>query len=140
MYPLAHILRGRILLCIVLFALDRLTKLIALFTSSSALTFNTNTLFFLDGSVPSFLFFAMLVALLGAWFIHELRVQPHSLTATAAACIVAGALSNFLDRVRYGAIIDWISVRGLTVFNLADLFIVLGCGLVFFSFFREKRV
>ena len=125
---------------VLLFALDRLTKLIVLFTSSPTLTFNAKTFFLLGDSTASYGMLAVLVAVLGAWFIHEVRTRSSILITSAAAFIVAGALSNFLDRVRYGAIIDWIAIPGLTVFNFADLYIVVGCLCIFVSFFWRKKV
>ncbi|MEK7122731.1 MAG: signal peptidase II [Patescibacteria group bacterium] len=125
---------------IVLFAFDRLTKLIALFTSSSVLTLNPKAFFIFDDSALSTVLLLILVALLGAWFVHELNNRSHIFVSTGAALIVAGALSNTLDRVRYGAVIDWIPFRGVSVFNVADAYIVIGCVLVLVSAFARKRV
>lgn len=125
---------------IALFAFDRFSKLIALFTSSSELTFNTKAFFLFDDSTFSHALLVILVALLGAWFVHELRNRSHVFIPIAAALITAGALSNFLDRVRYGAVIDWISIRGITVFNMADVYIVIGCLLVAISVFARKKI
>lgn len=123
-----------------LFALDRFTKLIALFTSFPSLTFNTRVFFIFDDSLLSLLILAVLVAFLGAWFFHELRTRRSMRGMLASTCIMAGALSNFLDRIRSGAIIDWIPLYGISVFNLADVSIVIGCALVLVSFFARKKV
>lgn len=40
--------------------------------------------------------------------------------------IIAGALSNLIDRVTRGFVIDYIHVQFWTVFNLADVMIVFG--------------
>lgn len=40
--------------------------------------------------------------------------------------ILAGAISNIIDRIYYGCIIDFIDTRFWPIFNLADVFIVLG--------------
>lgn len=125
---------------IALFVLDRCTKLIALFVFLPSLTFNGRAFFFFDDSLFSAALLTMLVALLGAWFLHELRTRTSMLGMVASACIVAGALSNVLDRIRYGAIIDWIPLYGISVFNLADVFIVIGCILVIVSIFVRKKV
>jgi signal peptidase II len=43
--------------------------------------------------------------------------------------IITGALSNLLDRVEYGGVIDFIDMPYFTVFNLADVYIFFGVGL-----------
>ena len=52
--------------------------------------------------------------------------------------IVAGAISNLVDRWRYGFVIDYIDVPFFTVFNLADIMITLGVVLLFwFNLFGQ---
>jgi lipoprotein signal peptidase len=66
------------------------------------------------------------VAALGVW----LRRAESRLVATALGAIVGGALSNVVDRLRFGAVVDFIHahVGGWSwyVFNLADAAIVCG--------------
>ena len=132
--------KGGTLIFITLFALDRFTKLFALFTSAPALTFNERAFFFFDDSRGSLVVLVVLVTVLGAWFGYELYMRASTLGMIASASIVAGALSNTLDRLRYGAIIDWIPLYGVSVYNLADVFIMVGCVLALVSFFRRKTV
>jgi len=40
--------------------------------------------------------------------------------------IIIGAISNFLDRIQYGGVIDFITVPYFTVFNISDIYISLG--------------
>ncbi len=42
------------------------------------------------------------------------------------ALLAAGVLSNLYDRLLYGSVLDIFSVPHLVVFNLADIFILLG--------------
>jgi signal peptidase II len=46
---------------------------------------------------------------------------------------LGGATSNLIDWLRLGAIVDFIDLRIWPVFNLADVFIVLGIGVVLWS-------
>lgn len=55
--------------------------------------------------------------------------------------VLAGALSNLLDRYFYGAVIDMIHLTwplSWPVFNIADMLIVMGVGLMFFQHIGES--
>ncbi|MBD3156351.1 hypothetical protein GF369_00840 [Candidatus Peregrinibacteria bacterium] len=54
--------------------------------------------------------------------------------------ITGGALSNFVDRLMYGAVIDYISVWRYPVFNIADMGIVVGIFILFLFYGKIKRV
>ena len=66
------------------------------------------------------------VAVLSAWLFRARR----TLEALAIGCIIGGALSNLLDRYRYGAVFDFLQVHlgytQLFVCNVADVFITFG--------------
>lgn len=49
--------------------------------------------------------------------------------------VIFGAISNLYDRLNYGYVVDYLSVRYFTVFNIADAMIVLG--VIFFIFFTK---
>ena len=58
------------------------------------------------------------------------------------AMILGGAVSNLIDRVNYGAVIDFIELYACSysfpIFNVADMFIVLGVfGLLVHSWFEK---
>lgn len=53
------------------------------------------------------------------------------------ALIAGGALGNLLDRVRLGYVIDFLDLRVWPVFNLADVAIVLGTGLIILNLVRR---
>jgi signal peptidase II len=66
------------------------------------------------------------VAALGVW----LRRAESPLVAAALGAIAGGAISNVIDRVRFGAVVDFIHAHvgawSWYVFNLADAAIVCG--------------
>ncbi|NVK35298.1 MAG: signal peptidase II [Rhodobacteraceae bacterium] len=69
------------------------------------------------------------------WAVRSNRL----LTAASLALIIGGALGNGVDRVAYGAVVDFVhfSIGDFSwyVFNLADVWIVLGAaGLLYESF------
>ncbi len=53
--------------------------------------------------------------------------------------IIAGAVSNLIDRLKFGYVIDYIDVSWFTVFNLADSAITIGALLLAISFWRMER-
>ncbi|MCD8563317.1 MAG: signal peptidase II [Alphaproteobacteria bacterium] len=82
--------------------------------------------------------------LLSAAFIIWMLRTTSCATALALALIVGGALGNVIDRLRFGAVIDFLDFYignwHWPAFNLADSCIVLGVlGLIVYSLFFEKR-
>ncbi|MEM1106838.1 MAG: signal peptidase II [Pseudomonadota bacterium] len=71
------------------------------------------------------------------------------LSALALALVVGGAVGNVIDRIRFGAVVDFFDFGGIWppyffnyVFNVADAAISVGAVLLFFDQFilsREKR-
>lgn len=72
--------------------------------------------------------------------------KPKSLfVRLAVAFIVAGGVGNMIDRVRLGYVVDFIDCRFIDfyVFNVADSFVCIGCGMllvgVIYSEIVEQR-
>jgi signal peptidase II len=63
-----------------------------------------------------------------------LRRIDHPLPGIALGLIIGGALGNVLDRVRYGAVVDFLDVHALgyhwPAFNVADSAICIGAALL----------
>lgn len=57
-----------------------------------------------------------------------------------ASLIVGGALGNLVDRILYGAVVDFLDFHFWPVFNLADSAITLGSALLLVIFYRRKDV
>lgn len=57
----------------------------------------------------------------------------------AWALIIIGAMSNILDRIYQGGVIDFISLSFISVFNISDVYIVLGVLWLLFSIRRQSR-
>lgn len=69
----------------------------------------------------------------GAWA-YIMGVRGRWAEKIAMTLVLAGGASNLIDRLTKGYVVDYICVQWKAlkkvVFNLADLFIVLGCGLL----------
>lgn len=64
------------------------------------------------------------------------------LTAMALALVVGGAIGNVIDRIRFGAVVDFFDFSGLFfpyVFNIADAAISVGAALLFLDQFILAR-
>lgn len=56
----------------------------------------------------------------------------------AVGLLAGGALGNLADRLRDGAVTDYVSVLSWPPFNLADVAITVGVALLAWSFLREE--
>lgn len=52
--------------------------------------------------------------------------------------LFTGAASNWLDRLKWSAVVDYFDLKYFTIFNLADILIVVGIFLLILSF-RQKK-
>lgn len=78
-------------------------------------------------------------AVLGmVWFFAH-AARRHPLLPVSFGLLVGGSLSNLADRVRLGYVTDFIDFDYWPAFNLADSFIVVGVGLLFFSLVAADR-
>lgn len=57
----------------------------------------------------------------------------------AVAFICGGGIGNLADRVRLGYVIDFFDFRIFPVFNIADIFICVGCGLMLLEILVLER-
>lgn len=64
-------------------------------------------------------------------------VSQRVLTGYGLALVWGGALGNLIDRMVYGAVVDFLDFRIWPVFNLADTAIVSGACLIAFELLRE---
>ena len=78
-------------------------------------------------------------------FIWWLTRADHPLHRFGIIMVIAGALGNVLDRLRFGAVIDFLDIHiagyHWPAFNLADSFICLGVGalLIYSIWFEETQ-
>lgn len=86
-------------------------------------------------------FFSLVAGVASVFLIVLLRRKPPPLEATAYMLVLSGALSNLIDRLLRGAVVDWLDFHwgGLhwPAFNLADVWITCGAALLIFSSFRS---
>jgi signal peptidase II len=96
-------------------------------TSWFHLTYSPNSSLAFSLPANQYFILAVVIALfliITAVGLNKLRRQDYQ--AIWWLLIVLGAASNLLDRLLYGAVIDYLSVPWLTTFNLADGLITVG--------------
>ena len=87
---------------------------------------------------------AGLALAVAAFLVHWIARAENRLTTLALGGIVGGAVGNVIDRVRFGAVVDfadaWIGDYHWYVFNLADAAIVIGVLALFAdALFRPRQ-
>jgi len=82
----------------------------------------------------SFLFLGITLIAVGMLayllFFSNLR---HTVTKLGLALLLGGSLGNLVDRILSGAVVDFIRIWKAPIFNVADIAIVVGAGLVLFT-------
>ncbi len=58
------------------------------------------------------------------------RLADSGMLAVGVACVLGGALGNLIDRARLGYVIDYLDLHFWPVFNIADIAITVGAGLL----------
>lgn len=75
---------------------------------------------------------SLVAALVAAFLLRWLARAENRLTAIALGAVIGGAVGNVIDRLRFGAVVDFVDAHAWGwhwyVFNLADAAIV--CGVV----------
>jgi len=79
----------------------------------------------------------LVLAIMGHILWKRPSTRFFTLNRTALMLIFAGAVGNWLDRLRYGAVIDFLDFRVWPVFNVADTAISIGVGLYLIHFFKQ---
>lgn len=141
----------------VVIVLDQITKLVVLATMRFGETiyvapFWNWVLTYNRGAAFSFLaneagwqrwFFTVLALGVSGWIVSMLKKHSgDTLLALALAFIMGGALGNVIDRIRFGAVVDFVQWHAAgfywPAFNVADSAICLGAGLMVWEQFRHK--
>ena len=75
--------------------------------------------------------------------VYMIRHEKDKLVRIALAMILGGALGNVLDRLRYGAVVDFLDFHWqryhFPAFNLADSAICIGAALILLQILRRKK-
>ncbi len=103
-------------------------------------TRNTGMAFsFLSDHVILLILFSVVLIAVGYTVLRRYTLGPISLTA--AMLMLGGAVSNLADRIFLGYVTDMIELLfcSFAIFNVADICLTVGCGLMIFSLLFRPR-
>lgn len=92
-----------------------------------------------------FLILIGIVFIIFVVFYFKNILKQEKLVKLSFSLIIGGAIGNFIDRIRFGEVIDFIEI-GINqkykwpVFNVADSAITIGVCLLFLFILRKKRI
>ncbi|MFA5855348.1 MAG: signal peptidase II [Candidatus Gracilibacteria bacterium] len=98
-------------------------------TVGLSLAYNNGIVFGID--MPAWGVYALTILVLcaGLYLALKSATMQSRKNLFALGLLLAGAVGNFVDRVRIGAVIDFVKVYWWPTFNLADVFIVVAVGI-----------
>lgn len=96
-----------------------------------------------DSAYGPLLLIILSLVIIGCMVVWLTRIEDKWLSV-AVCCVIAGALGNVIDRIRFSAVVDFLDFHAFgwhyPAFNVADSAIVLGIAFVLFdSIFLEAK-
>ena len=144
------VLKIVITVCIIIIAIDQLSKfLITQFIPSTIgneyfaieITENTGMAFGFNSGNTKNIFLSLLVIFIIISFIRNQREQLEPKVLVAISMALGGGISNIIDRIFRGGVLDFIKILFIPNFNIADLCICIGWILivVFLIIYTKKE-
>lgn len=110
------------------------------------LSYNTGSAFGLFddvGGARIFLTIVGVIAIIGIFFLVKHARDDQRRLATALGLVAGGAVGNVIDRVLFGRVTDFILwhyyEHEWPVFNIADMALCIGVGLLFLDLGKDKK-
>ena len=85
-----------------------------------------------------FILVALAAVLLGAAFYKKLQ-QESFLMRSGAGLLLGGAVGNLADRIQSGLVVDFLDFRIWPVFNIADIAICAGAGILISDSWQRRH-
>lgn len=81
-----------------------------------------------------------IVAVTGLIWYYIKQIQGNIWTLFSLSLMIAGALGNFIDRIRLGYVVDMFHLDFINfpVFNVADICLSVGVGILFICIMKEE--
>jgi len=95
----------------------------------------------LKNQTPIFIFVSIFAIILIYFALRKNKYKTFSFYNMSLVFILAGALGNLIDRLRYGYVVDFLDLRVWPVFNIADSAITIGAVLLGWTIlFKDKKI
>ena len=129
------VLKIVITVCIIIIAIDQLSKfLITQFIPSTVgneyfaieITENTGMAFGFNSGNTKNIFLSLVVIFIIISFIRNQKEQLEPKVLIAISMALGGGISNIIDRIFRGGVLDFIKILFIPNFNIADLCICIG--------------
>lgn len=144
------VLKIVITVCIIIIAIDQLSKfLITQFVPSTVgneyfgieITENTGMAFGFNSGNTKNIFLSLIVIFIIISFIRNQKEQLEPKVLVAISMALGGGISNIIDRIFRGGVLDFIKILFIPNFNIADLCICIGWILivVFLIIYTKKE-
>jgi signal peptidase II len=92
---------------------------------------NTGAAFSMMEGMRGLLVLLPLIMIAGAVvYMFIKRKTGHPLMMASVALIAGGGIGNLIDRMMLGYVVDYLDFRVFPIFNLADICVCTGCGLL----------
>ena len=85
-----------------------------------------------------FIIVALAAVLLGVFFYKRLQ-QESILMRSGAGLLLGGAVGNLADRIQSGLVVDFLDFRVWPVFNIADIAICAGAGILIYDIWQRRN-
>ena len=124
-----------VLLFIFLVVLDQVVKI---YISNSSFDYTENKLYILGlFTLSKFLYFVLVVCV-SVFLTRNILLLKNNFLRNIYTLLLAGVVSQSIDRLRLGYIIDYLNLFDITIINLADLYIVIGVAILIICFIIMK--
>lgn len=82
-----------------------------------------------------------IITIIVLFYILKKRKTEHWALLLSMSLIAGGGIGNLIDRIAYGYVVDFFDFRVFPIFNVADISVCVGCGLlVIYMFLLEPKL
>ena len=96
----------------------------------------------LDGKSLVLILIPAIAIAIGVWYMEK-HLEEHWTLLVSLVLVIAGGIGNLIDRCFMGFVTDMFDFRIWPVFNIADIAVCVGAGLLIlytFAFYEEKEI